>query len=62
MNCDCEAMDIDLGTISFMAGSYHSFMSTSEATKRGPHQGHNGKYMEVEGPCPDLLDNSSHVS
>ncbi len=37
-------------------------MITIEATKRGPHQGHNGKYMEVEGPCPDLLDHSSHES
>ncbi len=33
--------------------------STIETTKRGPHKGHNRKYMEVEGPCHDLLDHCS---
>ncbi len=35
-------------------------MSTSLWTllrpQRGPHQGHNRKCMEVEGPCHVLLD------
>ncbi len=29
----------------------YMFVSTIEATQRGHHQGHNEKYMEVEGPC-----------
>ncbi len=40
----------------------HKFMNTIEATKRGPHQVHIGKYMEVEGPCHVLLDHCWHVS
>ncbi len=39
----------------------HRFINTStiETTKRGPHKGNNRKYMEVEGPCHDLLDHCS---
>ncbi len=34
------------------------FINTSiiETTKRGHNKRHNRKYMEVEGPCHDLLD------
>ncbi len=40
----------------------HRFVSTIGATKRGPHQGHNGKYMDVEGPCHVVPDHCSHES
>ncbi len=67
MCCDCEAMDFDGQDMSFMMGPSnlnvyeHRFINTStiETTKRGPHKGHNRKYMEVEGPCCDLLDHCS---
>ncbi len=65
MCCDCEVMDFDDEDMSFMTGPQHSilkFMNTVEATNRGPHHGHNGKYMEVEGSCHVFLDHCSHVS
>ncbi len=36
----------------------HKFMNTIEAPKRSPHQGHNRKYMEVEGAYDVLLEHS----
>ncbi len=67
MCCDCEVMDFDGEDMSFMMGPSnlnvyeHSSINTStiETTKRGPHKGHNRKYMEVEGPFHDLLDQCS---
>ncbi len=67
MCCDCEVMDFDSEEMSFTMGSSdlnvyeHSFIKTStiETTKRDFHKGHNRKYMEVEGPCPDLLHHCS---
>ncbi len=64
LKCDCEARDFDGRdhvfydrVLAFNLKVYeHKFMNTIEATKRGPHQGYNGKYMEVEQPCHVLLD------
>ncbi len=62
MCCDCEFMDFDGEDMSFMMGPSnlnvyeYMFINTSiETTKRGPRNGHNRKYLEVEGPCRDLL-------
>ncbi len=59
MNGDCGAMDLDDEGMTFMTRALvfnlkvykHRFMNTIEATKRVPHQGNYGVYMEVEGPC-----------
>ncbi len=67
MSCDCEVMDFGDEDMSFIMGPSnlniyeHRFINTStiETTKRGPHQGHNRKYMEVEGRCHDLQDHCS---
>ncbi len=67
MCCDCEIMDFDGEDMSFMMGPYnlnideHRFINTItiEATKRGPHKGHNRNCMEVGGPCLDLVDHCS---
>ncbi len=55
MCCDCEVMDLDGVDMSVIMGPSnlnvyeHRFInsSTIETTKRGPHKGHNRKYMEV---------------
>ncbi len=60
-------MDFDGEDMSFMMGPSnlnvyeHRFINTSTivTTKRGLHKGHNRKYMELEGPCHDLLDHCS---
>ncbi len=66
-DCNCEVMDFDGEDMSFMMGPSnlnvyeHRLIKTSaiETTKRGPHKGHIRKYMEVEGPCHDLLERCS---
>ncbi len=75
MNYDDEVMDLDGGARNFCEKHHvaiilnqgyillaHRFVRTSGATKRGPHQGHNGKYMEVEGPYNVLPDYCSCAS
>ncbi len=70
MKCECEVIDFDGGAMSFYDRAIafnlhvyeHKFMTTIEVTKRGPHQGHNWKYMEVEGRCHVLLNHCSHMS
>ncbi len=67
MCCNCEVMDFDGEDMSVMMGPSnlniyeHRFINTStiETTKICPHKGHNRKYMEVEGPCHNLLDHFS---
>ncbi len=67
MCCDCEIMDFDGEDMSFMTGpsnlSIYEYRfinnSTIETIDRSFHKGHNRKYMEVEGPCHDLLDHCS---
>ncbi len=67
MCCNCEVMGFDGEDMSFMMRPSnlnfyeHRFINTStiETTKRVTHKEQNRKYMEVEGPCRDLLDHCS---
>ncbi len=66
--CDCEVMGFDGEDMSFMMAPSnvniyeHRFINAIvllRAQNEVPHKGHNGNYMEVEGPCHDLQDHCS---